>query len=383
MKRTQATSTISAGPVDIENISNERHFLYHSFPRRFLDDKTFHVAQGLKVLDLMCRFGLLLTPEIHVWRDHKMGAGKSDDITQESIRCCFTELAASELPEHGRHFGNFSLEFELKTLADLGALPVLYIPRMSGYDDYGIGSALIAQGAEASELISRIADLKQFATAAQNASPSAEILAIPTSDGGFKLSVHGLDNFFPIPRWVIDRAKRNDPDYAPPVLPPQGEPIGTVATGLFSLVNLLTLGLPSETRAMQHPLRTLAAIVQPTERTRDGRGSDPFSYYRQREWRLFPFHENGLERCTPISSEHRDALIGLDPEFFGRKIKLSKGEMPLADGSLICATTRNDKHIFSAVRRIICPREQIESVKCIVSKFGDIEVVSLESLATP
>ena len=147
-------------------VSETQRFMYHSFPRRRDDDKDDR--KGLVVLELIARFGLLLTPEIQKWRDHKIAPSQPDEYVQESIRCCFTELSENEVGQHARYFGNYALEIGYKVLCDLGAMPVFYIPRMSEYEDYGVGPALVTQLAQVGDLVSRIKMLKAFSYDAQN-----------------------------------------------------------------------------------------------------------------------------------------------------------------------------------------------------------------------
>ena len=146
----------------------ERYF-YHSFPRpRRGRDQTVDVQKGLKILELIRDFGLLLAPELIAWEHpHVDGAPpRKAKIVQK--RVCFTELSPCELPKHATEFGHFALEFEIDTLKSLHALPVFYIPR--GANSSSLGQTLVIQLIDAMCLIDRIAQMKCFAATAASGS---------------------------------------------------------------------------------------------------------------------------------------------------------------------------------------------------------------------
>jgi hypothetical protein len=106
-----------------------RRFFYHSFPRRRGSEETYEVEKGLTILRLMKKMGLLLTPENIKWPDVSSEGSLSEPWTIVQIRCCFTELGPTELLQHAEVFGHFAIEFEIKVLPRLGAIPVFYLPR--------------------------------------------------------------------------------------------------------------------------------------------------------------------------------------------------------------------------------------------------------------
>jgi hypothetical protein len=105
----------------------ERYF-YHSFPRRRKDQRG-EVQKGLKILELIRDFGLLLTPERTAWEYPHADGSPPRRMEMVQRRVCFTELSPRELSRHAKEFGHFALEFEVDTLKSLHALPVFYIPR--------------------------------------------------------------------------------------------------------------------------------------------------------------------------------------------------------------------------------------------------------------
>ncbi|MGH7434236.1 MAG: hypothetical protein ACRENE_01010, partial [Polyangiaceae bacterium] len=86
------------------------------------------ITRGIRMLRAMRSIGLVLAPEHITWRQPLVdGTERLTELVQ--VRACFTELSRRELREHARRFGPFSLEFEIETLRQLGALPVIYVPQ--------------------------------------------------------------------------------------------------------------------------------------------------------------------------------------------------------------------------------------------------------------
>ena len=137
-------------------------FFYHSFPRRGRGDAA-ESQKGLKILELIRDFGLLLTPEITSWEYPHATGTPPRKMQMVQRRACFTELSPTELLRHAEEFGHFALEFEIDTLKNLGAIPVFYIPRWSTGDlASSLGHTLVIQMIDAMCLIDRIARLKRF-----------------------------------------------------------------------------------------------------------------------------------------------------------------------------------------------------------------------------
>jgi hypothetical protein len=108
--------------------SSDRHF-YHSFPRIRPGDKREHiVSKGVAILRTIREIGLVLAPEILVWKQ-ALANGEYRTIINRQHRICFTELSRDEIAQHGLKFGPFSLEFDIDTLRRVGALPVIYMPQ--------------------------------------------------------------------------------------------------------------------------------------------------------------------------------------------------------------------------------------------------------------
>ena len=69
---------------------DQRSF-FHSFPRPRGETVADAMKKGLRVLELVMNFGLILAPETVVWRLPQVD-GTDREIEVEMCRICFTEL---------------------------------------------------------------------------------------------------------------------------------------------------------------------------------------------------------------------------------------------------------------------------------------------------
>lgn len=123
----------------------DRRF-YHAFPRR-------RDVDPLTILASMIDSGFLLVPEMVSWQNFlsrnfgREGLGRFQTWTLQ-VRFCPTELMPPDSDDrektfehHASRFGAFAIEFDSEKLRQLGALPVLYLPRqraMGSADDVGL-----------------------------------------------------------------------------------------------------------------------------------------------------------------------------------------------------------------------------------------------------
>ena len=223
--------------------------MYHSFPRRHSTNDANQ--KGLQILELIARYGLLLTPEVTEWRDVKVAPSPSESYMQVSRRCCFTELSPEELLGHSERFGSYALEFDHQTLIDLRAVPVFYIPRMSGYEDYGVGPAIVTQLAHVQHLLAQLAEFKKFAQAATAASVTAQLGILKGSDGSMVVCADGTNLSITIPATLLQRVQAVAPGFVPPEIPDGGAPMGMNAGGLLTVLNIMT-GSSRSKRSSRH-----------------------------------------------------------------------------------------------------------------------------------
>jgi hypothetical protein len=223
-----------------ETVELERYF-YHSFPRRGRDEKV-EAQRGLKILELIRDFGLLLTPEITAWEYPHADGSPPRKMEMVQRRACFTELSPRELPRHAKEFGHFALEFEIDTLKSLHALPVFYIPRGN---TSSLGQTLVIQLIDAMCLVDRMARVKKF----------IESTATSGSRQNFEFGFSDRQKLFSID---VDELQRSIEGITYAITPPE-----MLSLALEGTMNLFYFADADETRE-----------------------NSALKYYRQREWRV-------------------------------------------------------------------------------------------------
>jgi hypothetical protein len=351
--------------------------MYHSFPRRKAGED--ELRQGLAILKGMVKHGLLLTPEIVVWQEERKADGTLGPVpTSYCTRVCFTELATSEVAAHADHFGVFALEFEVSTLRQLGAMPIFYVPR---HDDHqgmsGVGAAYIARIGDLQSLLERLREFQLFArTNSESTEPSKTQIGVAWSvkSNCLVLSAGSPERTLQVPAEVVPQKVLNELRKSPGV----AQPLGLNTHALDSILSILTWGI-QDYEIQLNALRGLTGFFYPTERNE---GDIPLNYYRQREWRILGGQtKNGIAFTPDTTSSEASELVKLDADFFGREIELRTGPKRLAD---TCEYFRelDGAHVFSFVRRVVCPETAKATVQAILDKagYGATLVAALESL---
>ena len=314
-------------------------FFYHSFPRRLPVPESGQAEKGLTILRLMKEMGLLLTPEIIKWPEFQPDAPPSGPWCVAQKRCCFTELAPAELPQHAKVFGHVAIEFDIQVLRSLGAIPVFYLPRTS----------------EAN------AGLESLATALVAGIGQLEVL---------------FDRFSQLEGLV-----RNNP-HKDERLPVTENGIVTHETrcsvgGAEELLSFLTDGLPP-VLSLHAILKTVSSFFYPTE---DLRYTDLHGYYQQREWRILAnIARDGVELTRPLHTGEMELLLELDREFFSQQLLFRTGTFRRVDQCRLFEQL-DGKSIIRYARRVIVPAIEEARAKEILNEPNDPPVVALESLA--
>lgn len=324
----------------------ERYF-YHSFPKplqapntEWLDDPVCH-EKGLSIIKAICRVGLLLTPERWVLPPEEVSGGtlsKSLPVFQK--RLCFTELAPYELSDHTSYFGPFALEYELITLREMGAMPVMYIPNLinpgGGYS--GIGVSLVNRLHEIGILLER---LQRLYTDAQG---------YPNKEHYVRLNNPSAGN--------------------------QGI-INCTFGALIDLISTLEQG-NRDIDILKNSLRAVANLMYLTdEPTTD----ELLKHYREREWRITgDFSRNGKPIAQDLTEEDKNYLTELDPIFL-KQIEMRDGEIRYVDA---CYTikTYEGAFVLKFAKRLVAPQACISETTAILKHNDfDLEVSSLEALS--
>ena len=127
--------------------------LYHSFPRSFVN-RADVLERGLLVLESIVTRGLLFTPDDAVWA--KAGEGQqAGDWRISQRRFCLTALQPHDLTRHAKTFGPFALEFSLRELIPIGAIPAFYLP-VALHGTEAPGAALIRGLGHIAEIVAKL-----------------------------------------------------------------------------------------------------------------------------------------------------------------------------------------------------------------------------------
>jgi hypothetical protein len=302
-------------------------FFYHSFPRP--DDGVDSNKKGIEILKSIVNYGLLLTPEITNWQERLMDGNLSKPWSLYQKRACFTELPPTELDEHSKHFGPISIEFEIKVLRQLGAIPVFYLPRPTSNEqslEY-LGSAMMARIGEIQQLLDRMTEIESLANQSIN---DWDYLSIQKS--GFpatstRCTMGGTKDFLSVLRL-------------------NSQPL----------------------HALKSSLQGLCGFFYPTE---DLDYTSLMAYYRQREWRIVG---NVLEDGKPLSREletnEKCNIASTNTNFFWKVKKFRTGEKPRIDECQLFPSYKNIPFIKYA-RRLIIPSEYVSEVKEFIKQIND------------
>jgi hypothetical protein len=327
------------------NRAPERYF-YHSFPRRRRAEGPAH---GLAILELIRDFGLLMTPEVAEWQYSHADGTPPRVQSMVQHRISFTELAPTQLARHAREFGPFSLEFDIETLKELGAIPVFYVPQgVEKKHAGGLGATMVMHVIDAMRMTDRIAQMQAIL---ESVPPdrARQIITIPTDSGPV---LFDLD---------VKEARETLRAVALALAPPD-----SLSRFLEGTLNFF------------YP---------------DGRTNAALQYYRQREWRMggnVAIRDEEM-MCRP-SEQMIARLLALDADFFGRpfpppNVVMSNvswhnaTQQRLVDDSWVFPGI-GDKRILQFVRRVIAPAKAVEATRAILTNVANPPpVVSLESLS--
>lgn len=316
--------------------------LFHSFPRPKGRSTPEVTKLGLAILRNTFNVGLVLAPEVVTWK-HQYG----DPTILLQRRMCFTELAASELPEHAKTFGPFALRFSAETLRAAGAMPVIYAPQeLPGHPASVIAEFCVKAAWHTKYVLENLERLREI----------AETLGTGTYNGApvDKDATINLGNVTP------EGVRVNEFKIKPSDLAALMTHIGYRNIPFAHSVAMLTI---------------YENMFYPTD---NAYSDDILGYYRQREWRLVSsnFEINGQPVSRPLTADERRELEAVDPAFWQREL-----------------TGRGQTSSRSALAQIYLPyggrtpRDIIESIvvppsaEAAVREFydGEIEVIEWDA----
>ncbi|HEX9392648.1 MAG TPA: hypothetical protein VF928_15160 [Usitatibacteraceae bacterium] len=310
-------------------------YFYHSFPRGAGDLS----ACALSIFESILDRGLLLTPERIEFREELSNDTLSKPLLLMQKRISFTELEPRELPQHALTFGPFSLEWDITTLIQMGAIPVFYVPLKATPGSFdGVASAMLARLAEIQELLVRLEGINTLVNQTLN---KAELLNI---------TKNGI-----------------------PVMQTQ-----CTVGGAQHLLQFLQAEI-QPISALTGAIRALSGYFYPIDHEKH---TELLGYYRQREWRLLA---NNVWRGTPLtvptSESDVKSLRQINDSFFGREVEFPTGSKILASECHLYKTFRGTP-VIEAARKLICPKASITAVTSLLNaKRVKLEIVAMEEYA--
>jgi hypothetical protein len=259
---------------------------FHSFPRPS-GNKPADEDKGLKILANILKSGLLLVPEVMEFPSEYRG---EDNYRLVQSRFCLTQLDDLEsLERHAEHFGAFHLEFGDKVVYSLGAIPVMYLPKRGNQPDKcsglldDLGSFFIHRLLELQNLCTRAGQLEDILLA-----------------NSFKETVTIGD-----------------------------EMAGTYTVNVkqaSAVLKMLCRDIEYFDRILG-AIQGLASLFYPIDMERGGKYEQLY-YFRQREWRVIRgivpgeyapgASGNSSSIDGALNDEEKDALLEIDPVFYGK-----------------------------------------------------------------
>ncbi len=323
-------------------MTTTERFFFHSFPRQTKGEtRTDQLARGLSILRTIKELGLVLAPEIVPWSQPTI-SGTPRQVTHRQQRLCFTELARSELPEHSKRFGPFSLQFSINALRRLGALPVIYLPQ-NVKGDTGLSSA-------GAVIAATMGDIKYTLNQLHQLSRLKDVGHIKTLPGAETATSVSRD-------CVVNLENRGE----------VGTVVATYQMPLRHILDFLDyVGFQNA------PFELMVGILKLTQNlfypTDDERHDDQLAYYRQREWRITGgMRVGGVEHGHAATDAEKKLLLEIDRRFWSKEEADKEGTFRRVDQANVIDRF-DGAHIAELIEKVIAPAECTSEA---ANLFGD------------
>jgi hypothetical protein len=313
---------------------------YHSFPRirpgQHVKDT---IPTGLQVLACIKEMGLVLAPEIVVWKQ-SLVSGEYRTITIRQRRISFTALSRTQLKTHGERFGPFSLAFRIDVLRRLGALPVIYMPQNitdeRGYDT--VGPTVVAEMADIKYMVNQLRNLRQLTDPKYllSITPGAQEVA---EDCTFNL--------------------RN--------MDPTGNIVASYQIPIKTVKDFLSyIGYRNAPFELMDGVLTLVqSLFYPTD---DQIHDKQLDYYRQREWRLVAgLALHGKSQTRSLTGAEKDRLVAIDPNFWRKELSDGKTSFRRVDDACLIESAAGQP-IGEIVSEVIVPAEAYDEARLLLGE---------------
>lgn len=292
---------------------------------------------AIRSLELMFKWGLLLTPEELVFN----GEPYTDEPSGQPVRIlqrrfCLTELSDTEVTDHAEVFGPIALEFDQQTLRRIGCMPVIYIPqRLSKQPEYDrlalLGQTLVYRLFDTYQLLSDLTQIHEDVVKCDGVNTS---VTLGYAGGGSKRD-------YPV-RLLLD---------------------------LFQSLTVKRQPFSQLAEAMN----ALSCFFYPTDdasNCRTGRPDDGrLVYYREREWRII----SGIHFAGQTTDENLpdDAILQIGSLINGSLSPYESARLSNRDfvESSTLLRTFGGRPIMNSVRRILVPSDLLSKVSNLARQF--------------
>ena len=332
----------------------KKTMLYHSFPRPRENNPS---GKGIKILNNILKYGLLLVPEVQKYRGKKdMKNNMGEDLIMTQCRFSMTALDdISKLEEHAKFFGNIHLEFTPQSVYEMGAIPVIYIPENENDNTNSLWNL-------AYSILHRLYNFKKIVLMLEELDKNADIFAdekeieieIETEAG--KLKYFNVSQL----RDTLELILKNVVD-----------------------LNDDRKTKEMEFSQMQGAIQGMCSLFYFTDNYREK--DNPYLYYfRQHEWRIVQgMSVSGTVQDKEIvpkgstDTEVKDAILAVDSCFFGKELGVCfDGVKPKIIDLCRLLSEVNGKKVQEYINRILIPVEyKKEALEIITANVFPIEKV--------
>jgi len=274
--------------------------------------------------------GILLVPEVIEYPSEQF----SSNIEQSYYRLiqsrfCLTKLDINKLADHARFFGTFHLEFSYNSIIELGAIPVMYLPRIDKTSDP------LSLKHLASSFIYRLCELQNLCEDIHN----LELIA-STNKKDKKVKI----------------LRGND-----------GQTIDINIKQLRNILEIITCNIAPYSE-IYGAIQGMASLFYPSDLNYNNEFK-MLHYYNQHEWRIVGgISINGNRLDTSLNLEEKDMLQEIDKSFFTKEFPYGREKDLLINGCSVIKIV-NEKSIHNFITRIIVPSGQLAIAKEIADRY--------------
>lgn len=327
---------------------------------------------GLNVLASIFENGLLLTREdFNIPPDGESGHERT--LKHSLKRACFTALSYSEIENHSKHFGSFTIGLNAKVARLLGVMPTMYIYGLINKSESDFFD--ITDGGVPMEIVQRLRDIHALCSAISIfESKSVGTKGHPTDV--YSIEILDFLGWFP---------ETNDGN------------LDKIKNASRRVSKNIIERLPTERVAAQFLVATIEMILSMFQYAESETG-ELLDFYKQREWRFVEMFSEQVA-AYPLNMEDFPEVLRSYyemPNSHRQKIEnISKllSAAPLQDSSLLIGAHLTETQIKSInynflnagwnefrnfIEEILVPEECFDNVKELIEEWFDSDTFSVD-----